>query len=68
MAIKCKVCGDTGSTSEFGYLDCIHCGAAQERHALELWSVSNCKVPLSDDDLWTVYQHGKEAARKESSQ
>lgn len=67
MTIKCDACGDTGSTGEFPYHDCTNCNAAIERSALNIWAVNVVGPRRPDQEtLWMVYQHGKEAGRKEA--
>jgi hypothetical protein len=61
--MNCRHCNDTGSLSKdvIGYLDCPHCGAAEERANLEVWARRNAPS-AGIVDLWTIYQHGKQAA------
>ena len=62
--MTCAHCADTGSLSKdlSGYLDCIHCGAAEERAALERWAVRRDIGIWDSHSLWTIFQHGKAAA------
>lgn len=61
--MKCAHCNDTGSLSKDieGYLDCAHCGVADERAALEAWADKHAPGCPSWD-LWPIYLHGKAAA------
>lgn len=61
---NCDHCNDTGSLSKkvTGYLDCPHCGVAEERVALEAWAARTFLLYGSESDRWLIYQHGKAAA------
>jgi hypothetical protein len=61
--MNCTSCNDTGSLSKEldGQLDCAHCGVADERVMVEVWSRQH--APDCDSfDAWLIYQHGKAAA------
>jgi hypothetical protein len=61
--MTCAHCNDTGSLTKqlWGYLDCPHCSAAQERTDAVIWA--QCVTPDVDPiDAWLIYQHGKTAA------
>ncbi len=60
--MSCPHCNDTGSLSKdlYGFFDCAHCTAAEERTALEAWAKAN-SVECYSADLWLIYQHGKAA-------
>lgn len=60
--MSCAHCNDTGSLSKslHGYLDCAHCGVAEERVAVNIWA--DCAgLDVSLVDAWLLYQHGKAA-------
>lgn len=58
--MTCTHCNGTGSLSksEAGYLDCIHCGVAEERMNLEAWARRNAPSAAMLD-VWAIYQYGK---------
>lgn len=61
--MTCEKCNGTGSLSKqlWGYLDCPHCGTAEERTDAVIWA--QCVTPDVDPiDAWLIYQHGKTAA------
>lgn len=67
--MKCPKCYDTGSLSrEFdGVLDCVSCGIADERAALDLWARRALKdAPSASTERWMIYQRGKQAAQGEN--
>jgi len=50
----------------WGYLDCPHCSAAQERTDAVIWA--QCVTPDVDPiDAWLIYQHGKTAAAQSTA-
>jgi hypothetical protein len=59
----CTHCNDTGSLSKDldSFFDCVHCGIAEERAALESWADER-NVECYSADLWLIYQHGRAAA------
>jgi len=61
--MTCQNCNGTGSLSKHidGSLDCP-CGAADERAALEQWTLKNQLAGGGLADAWLIYQHGKAAA------
>ena len=63
--MTCAHCNGTGSLSKQldGYLDCVHCDAAEERAKLESWSKGQLAVaPSAAAWAWMIYLHGKSAA------
>ena len=50
----------------WGYLDCPHCSAAQERTDAVIWA--QCVTPDVDPiAAWLIYQHGKTAAAQSTA-
>jgi hypothetical protein len=64
--MTCEKCDGTGSLSKniTGYLDCGFCDAAQERMRVEAWA-RRAAPGAGLIDVWTIYQHGKQAGATE---
>ena len=64
--MTCEFCNDTGSLSKSitGFLDCSHCGSAEERMRVEAWA-RRAAPGAGLIDVWTIYQFGKEAGAVE---
>lgn len=63
--MNCPNCNDTGSRSKDleGHLDCVFCGVAEERAAVEAWAAKNRVLYGTESSLWLIYQHGKATAQ-----
>ena len=64
--MNCVHCNGTGSLSKSitGFLDCVHCRAAEERMRVESWA-RRAAPSAGLIDVWTIYQFGKEAGATE---
>lgn len=53
----------------WGSLDCVHCGAADERTAFNAWMHKTLTDPDAPDegDGWIIYQHAKAAALEQAA-
>jgi transcription elongation factor Elf1 len=60
--MNCPHCNDTGSLSKqtWGQLDCGYCDTALERMRVEAWARRVAPM-VQQHDVWTIYQHGKQA-------
>lgn len=62
----CKVCKDTGETGQAEMLDCTApgCNAAQERHELTLFVISEKKTKCEYDLVWAIHQRATKLAEQ----
>lgn len=65
-APKCTHCNDTGEIGGYGYLDCTHCNAAEDRAALNAY-VKELGPTTEYDLVWHVHQRALELARQEQA-
>lgn len=67
MQYKCDFCNDTGSLDQDEYLNCAHCGAADERVALNSF-VRSLGVNLTlDERTWAIHQRAIAMAPKQEA-
>lgn len=55
---QCEICGDSGSTSDAGYLDCVACDNAAVMVALNEWLARHPAATPTE-----IFQHGREVER-----
>jgi hypothetical protein len=58
----CATCKDTGNRAGlvFGYMDCTHCGIAEDRVVFDAWLVEQDFRPrVNAETAWLIYRHGQ---------